>query len=302
MSSNKINAIESVTVEFKTSIFYSPGIPIPGDDQIGVIVRTIASMMNQEGGVLYIGVNDLGEATHNIEDEFQYLNLFPSRPQNMYSQNLDGYKRFILDWVCKRLSNFAATLLSFEFPQYDDVVICKLNIKKSKTPIWFDRADLYVRADASTRLLRGDDITYFMLQIDKAEFTKAALNEQQLLQQRIKDIKKKEGPSNSILVVYPNGDYIHCKTNVDTMLEVIHRAGTAKVMSLGITGRAGKGKTPFVPFIGTSVYLDNVQKGGKTQRSLDGLLVFTKYSQGDIISKLTQISNRMGLNLYIESY
>ena len=223
----------------------------------------------------------------------------------MYSQNLDGYKRFILDWVCKRLSNFAATLLSFEFPQYDDVVICKLNIKKSKTPIWFDRADLYVRADASTRLLRGDDITYFMLQIDKAEFTKAAVNEQQLLQQRIKEIKKKEAPSkksDKILVVYPNGDYIHCQSNIDTMCEVIHRAGTAKVMSLGLTGREGKGKTPYVPFIGTIPYSDNVKKGTKTQVELDGLLVFKKYSRGDITSKLTQISNLLGLNLYIENY
>ena len=296
------NEIESVTVEFKTSLFFCSASKDPGEIQIDVIVRTIASMMNKDGGTLYIGVDDRGFVSSSIEDEYQYMNAFPPFDKNTYPNSLDGYKRFILDWVSRNLGNFASTLLSFEFPEYDDVLICKLSIQKSKVPIWFKGAYLYVRADASTKLLRGSDITSFIMQIDEEEFAKITTNEQQLFQAKISEIKKKEKPSTKILVVYPDGNYIHGKSNVETMLEVIHRADTSKVMSLGLSGREGKGKTPYVPFIGNSVYLDNKQKGGKTQRLLDGYLVFVKYSVGDIVSKITQISNGLGLNLYVEIY
>ena len=111
-----------------------------------------------------------------------------------------------------------------------------------------------------------------------------------------------ERRTDSILVVYPNGDYVHCPKNVQTMLEVIHRADVNKVCSLDLPGRIGKGKTPYVPFVGNSTYLDNVLKCGKTQRELDGKLVFVKYSAGDMISKITQISNGLGLNLHVEMY
>jgi hypothetical protein len=294
-----IGAQESTTVEFKTSLFFRAGSSVVDITQMDVITKVIASMMNVEGGSLYIGVNDRGQASKSIKDEFVYLGQYLPYANYSYSTNLDGYKRFILDWVSKNLGNFAATLLSFEIVQYNDIFVCRIGIKKSKVPVWFKHEALYVRADASTRQLRGNDITSFIMQIDKADFVKATADERAAFEKRLAEIKKKEAPNGRILVVYPNGDHIHEKFNYATMMEVIRRAGVVDVMNLSITGHSGKGNTPYVPLISTTRYMD---KSGKTQHELGDYLVLTKIGVGEMISALTQISNGLGLNLHIEKY
>ncbi len=301
-SYQKINAVEGLTIEFKTSLLFLARTSSLSEEQLDVITRTIASLMNQDGGTLYIGVDDAGYATNSVLDEFCYLNLFPPFQGYSYPSNQDGYKRFLLDWVGKNLGAFATSLLSMVFQKLGDVTICVVNVKKSKVPVWFKRTELYVRADASTRQLRGTDINAFFMQMDVDELRKALVGEEASFQQRLSNIKANEAPNHSILVVYPNGDYIHEKKNVDTMLEVIHRAGIEEVRALGLTGRAGKGNTPYVPFIGTEVYLDNLVNPTKTQRKLDGYMVFTKYGKGDIQTKLNQISQGLGLKLHVEEY
>lgn len=297
-----IGVIEDVNTEFKTSLFFRAETSALSDEQIDVITRTIASMMNMNGGTLYLGVNDKGYATNSVTEEYQYLNTFLPYPNNVYSPSYDGYKRFILDWINKNLGNFATTLVSLDFVDYNGIVICKINIKKSRTPIWFKFTSLYVRADASTRQLRGNDITNFIMQIDKEDFLKANNNDKQAFRKRLDEIKKNEPRNDHILVVYPNGEYIHEKKDVDTLLAVIHKAGVEDVKKLGLVGRNGRGKTPFVPFIGEEIYLDGADHSGKTQHELDGYLVFTKTATGEKISKLTEISNGLGLNLHIERY
>lgn len=299
-----INASESKTLEFKTSLLFYAGSSQVGEDQLDVITRTIAAMINSEGGELLIGVNDNGMITSSVIDEFHLLNSVSPYYGNHYPGSIDGYKRFILDWVGKNLSNYATTLLSFEFPQYGDYTICKIVIKKSAVPVWFKQTSLFVRADASTRQLRGNDITSFISQISPDDLTKAITNNQTAFNNRLKEIKANEPQTGSILVVYPNGDFIHEGKSVRTLLEVIHRAGIVDVRNLGLPGRIGKGNTPYVPFVGKTCYFDNANKGknGKTQRELDGYYVFVKYSIGDMISKLTQISNGLGLGLHIEVF
>ena len=297
-----VGITESTTVEFKTSLFIQPGATLPGEDQIRTIIRTIGSFMNAQGGTLYMGVNDSGVASDSITGEMRYLNSFPPYPNFSYPTNKDGYKRFILDWAGKLLGNFATILISFDFVNYGFVQVCKVNITKSKVPVWFDGNGLYVRTDASTRQLRGNDITNFIAQVDKADLAAAQLADQAAFQADLKKIKSKGPPKDHILVVYPNGDYVYEKNNVETMLEVIRRAGLQNVMNLGLVGRVGRGNTPYVPFIGKSEYFDNVQTQSKTQSELNGYYVFKKYGTGEIMSKLTDISNGLGLGLYIERY
>lgn len=267
--------------------------------QMDVITRTIASMMNMQGGSIYVGVNDKGFASDSITNEFNYLNAIPPYSKYSYSANLDGYKRFILDWISKNLGGFPTTLVSFEILDYEGVIVCRIDIKKSKVPVWFKQTSLYVRADASTRQLRGNDITNFIMQIDKSDFVKATEDERKKFQKRLAELKKQEAPTGRIMVVYPNGDYIHEKFNYATMMEVIRRAGVVDVMNLSITGHKGKGTTPYVPLVSNVPYKG---KSGKTQHELDGYLVLTKIGTGQMISALTQISNGLGLNLHIEEY
>ena len=295
----RVNAQESTTVEFKSSLVFRAGTSLASEEQMDVITRTIASMMNKEGGSLYIGVNDSGFATNDIYGELQYLNAIPPFPGNHYTTNIDGYKRFILDWIVKNLGSFAATLVSFEMLRYIDIAVCRIDIEKSKVPVWFKQTSLYVRADASSRQLRGSDITYFIMQLDKADLVKAAATENDSFQKRLAEIKQKEKPSNRLLVVYPNGEFIHEKSSKATMMEVIRKAGVEEVKNLAIAGHSGKGQTPYVPFVSTTEYFDN---SGKTQEQLGSYWILTKLGTGEMISRLAQISNGLGLNLHIETY
>ena len=302
-SSQSIGAQENTTTEFKTSLFFRPGISLPGDEQMEVITRTLASLINTEGGDLWVGVNDGGFATNSIVGEYQYLNSFPAYPGNTYSLNHDGYKRFVSDWVALNLGNFAVSLLSFEFITFGFVEVCRIHAKKSNAPVWFKGTGLFVRADASTRQLRGNDITSFMLNVDKAVFTNVQKASQASADKVIADIKANKTQSKgTLLVIYPDGSFIHEKSSVETMLGVIHKAGIENVINLSLCGRAGRAGTPYVPFIGKEVYLTGADKSTKSQRELDGYMVFTKYSVGDLTSKVMEISSGLGLGLHVELY
>ena len=217
--------------------------------------------------------------------------------------NHDGYKRFICDWVSLRLGNFAASLLSFDFPVYGSVEVCKINVKKSNAPVWFKGTELLVRTDASTRQLRGNDITSFMLNVDKSVFVNAQKASQDASDKLIADIKaNKTSPYGTLLVVYPDGSFIHETSNTAAMLKVIHKAGIDNVINLSLAGRSGRGGTPYVPFIGKEVYLTGPDKSTKSQRELDGYMVFTKYSAGEVLNKVMEISSGLGLGLHVEVY
>ena len=115
----------------------------------------------------------------------------------------------------------------------------------------------------------------------------------------LSEIKKAEAQSDCLLVIYPNGEYIHEKSSKATMLEVIRRAGVSAVRNLDIQGRKGKGNTPNVPFVSDTEYLDN---GGKTQEKVDGYYILTKLSKEDMYSKIIKISEGLGLDLRVEDY
>lgn len=291
------NIKENISVEFKTSLFYLAGLKECGIGQIEVIVRTLAAFMNSEGGDLYIGLNDRGVATADIVAEYRLMNFYPAYSNAVYGHNEDGYKRFVQDWASKLLGNYAVSLLKFDFFNEGVVKVCKVSASKSFMPVWFNRESLYVRCDGSTRRLMGDDVTQFYM-------TRANLKafESSNMPELVKKAKMNIVPSaktNRILVVYPNGEYVYEKSARGTMLEVIRRAGISNVVGLDLAGRNGNRNTPRVPFIGKDEYRDN---SGKTQSEMGEWFVFTKYSTGDLIEKIGQISTGLGLGLHIEKY
>ena len=72
-----VNIVEGQRVEFKTSVFYAPGDPMPGFKQMRTIAETVASFMNAEGGDLYIGVADDG-IIKGIDKDIEVLATMPS--------------------------------------------------------------------------------------------------------------------------------------------------------------------------------------------------------------------------------
>lgn len=301
---NNLPISERFDVEFKSSLFFRAGTQDCGEDQIGVIMRTIAGFMNAEGGDLYIGLDDKGRAVNDVENEYQYLNIFPPYASSTYTSTEDGYRRFIIDWVAREFGNYTATMLiRIDFIYKDGIKIAKVHIGKAFSVIWYKGEALYVRGDGANRRLKGDMITMYIMHIDRETWEKNKKKNENIHAAKIKEIKSGlSQPRNKLLVVYPNGNYIYESSSVNTMLEVIRRAGINEVLNLNLAGRKGKGKTPYVPFISTRQYHDNVPQDSKTQKEMDGYYVFVKYSIGDLMSKILQISDGLGLRLHVEIF
>ncbi len=69
---DRVDVKEDQKTEFKRSIFISPETSAPGAKQMHVIAETLAAFMNAEGGMLYIGVNDVGQIC-GMEDDLTIL-------------------------------------------------------------------------------------------------------------------------------------------------------------------------------------------------------------------------------------
>lgn len=95
---------EGQTVEFKTSIIFSPETHQPDKEQPKTIAKEIAAFMNSKGGTLYLGVKDDGTVV-GIERDFPVLGAAPiqERWKNdsgfSYKANRDGYAQKVRNLI-----------------------------------------------------------------------------------------------------------------------------------------------------------------------------------------------------------
>lgn len=84
--------IENNRQEFKTSFFYAPSTSKEQRQEINVFKGVCAFLNSSSGGILYIGVNDLGYV-NGITSDLEYLK------KNVYGaySGIDGYIRYITD-------------------------------------------------------------------------------------------------------------------------------------------------------------------------------------------------------------
>ncbi len=158
---------ESLTLEFKSSLVYpNSGATEPDiDKQLGFeIARVVASFMNREGGVVYVGVNDDGEVV-GIEKEADKLNAH-SDSSHKYPPTLDGMRNKIVDTLSAHLGKGAVGLLDVTFfADKNKRLVCKISVRANQTPVpvFLDGKKLYVRYPGSSRHLEGDDLVRYIL-------------------------------------------------------------------------------------------------------------------------------------------
>lgn len=153
---------ESQTVEFKTSIVFTPGDGQPNiDEQLGTIVKSIAAFLNADGGTLYIGVNDNGVPVGMAAD-YAHLNEGNDDFNGSYKNTTDSYELKIRNAVCNCLGVRASLNLEFEFPAQYAGTVCVIHIKPLKRPVFYKGFFLYVRTGNQKKLLKGDDILFFI--------------------------------------------------------------------------------------------------------------------------------------------
>jgi hypothetical protein len=152
---------ENNTREFKSTIIFPAGNTTAEiDRQILIICKTIAGFMNNQGGELYIGVNDRG-IIYGIENDFRYLNT--SQTDNFtYKPDIDGYENKIRNAVRFQLGTTANANINFTFPKEGKNTYCHITINKVLKPIFMDQTKLFQRTGNMTQLVKGDEITWFV--------------------------------------------------------------------------------------------------------------------------------------------
>ena len=157
-------ADEGQTLELKTSISFPPG---EGKANIGKqlynILKELTAFMNTDGGTLYIGIHDKFKKVIGIKADYQYLNSDEEDDYNgSYKEDNDGYElkiRNTMDRLCPSLAN-SLTTISFE--ALDGYEYCKIEVKPARRPIFLSGTQLYIRQGNRVKLLRSDEITFFV--------------------------------------------------------------------------------------------------------------------------------------------
>ena len=136
---------ENEQVEFKSSLrwdFKTNGV---NKNLKQEIIRSVAGMLNNKGGVLLIGVADDGTIL-GIEKDLQTLK----------KKNMDGFQLALIDAVETHLRIDDAACLQVGFEQEEGKWVCVVLIEKSPKPVYFTADgpnEFWVRIGNSTRQL-----------------------------------------------------------------------------------------------------------------------------------------------------
>ncbi len=121
-------------------------------------MKTIASMLNSDGGVLLLGVSDENQ-TLGLEKDFENL---PNRKDKDGFENL--FRNLVRDKYFKM--DYVNTLLQLLFPQVHNKTICKIIISKSSKPIFLlddDKCNVFfTRQGNGVRKLDGLDLSEYL--------------------------------------------------------------------------------------------------------------------------------------------
>jgi hypothetical protein len=151
-----IAAGESVNVEFKSSARWSYKAQLKDPKLEHVIVKTVAGLMNAEGGTLLIGVNDSGKVV-GLGPDYRTL----GKP------NRDGYELYITQLLETNLSGTAVALARVSFDQVDGEDVCRIDVAASAHPVFVrpldrkDHTEFWARIGNSTWQLIGTDMAQY---------------------------------------------------------------------------------------------------------------------------------------------
>ena len=155
---------ESQTLELKTSIVFPPG---EGKANIGkqlyTVLKELTAFMNTDGGTLYIGIHDRTKKVIGIEGDYKYLNDDEEDDYNgSYKEDKDGYELKIRNTMDKLCPSLANSLTTISFKSLEGKDYCKIDVKPARRPIFLSGTQLYVRQGNRVKLLKGDEITFFI--------------------------------------------------------------------------------------------------------------------------------------------
>jgi len=165
---------ENHFVEFKSSILWSEGLKASDEGEVTsyelkeygtatsrfIIAKTLAAMLNSDGGHLIIGIKESKSANNDeiigIESEFHKLK----------DPCADGYRRMITDKIIKLffpsyIFNHFNDYLEIVFDKINEKSLCWIRINKSDNKVFLNikgKELFFIRVDATTRQIIGEKI------------------------------------------------------------------------------------------------------------------------------------------------
>ena len=138
---------ESLTLEFKSSLRYDPATGGANKSLEQAIVKSVAGLMNAQGGLLLIGVADDGHVL-GVEND---LRMLPRR------QDVDGFENHLTTLLEQAIGAAATAHVYVSFESVDEKTVCRVNVSPSRSPVFATHKGqpetFYVRLGNSTRPL-----------------------------------------------------------------------------------------------------------------------------------------------------
>ena len=138
---------ENNTKEFKSTIVYPPenNHEADIDKQMEHILTTICGFLNADGGILYIGVNDIGYP-RGIETDLNYLRC-----------NEDKYQLLIRKYIVKDLGKDINSLILIDFHSFNEKTVCAVSVPSYHQAVSY-KGIVWQRQGNSTRPLDTPEI------------------------------------------------------------------------------------------------------------------------------------------------
>jgi len=143
--SSLISAGESASLEYKMSLRWDYREESVNKHLEKVIAKTISGFLNNDGGILLIGVADDGSICGLNKD---YSTL--SKPDK------DGFQQKIIEVVSNMLGAEYSQYIHISFEVVDSKDICRIEIESSPSPVFLKhqgKAEFFIRAGNTTRPL-----------------------------------------------------------------------------------------------------------------------------------------------------
>lgn len=153
-----IAAGESNCVEFKSTARHNLRSGQRDDRVEAAVGKTVAGLLNAEGGTLLIGVDD-GGLVIGLSHDMPY----------MKQATVDQYELWIHDYLTRVLGAPAVALLRVTFPVVDGQQLCRIDAAASPRPVFMlaaksDPVRFYARLGNSTRDLSVADAIDYAVQ------------------------------------------------------------------------------------------------------------------------------------------
>jgi hypothetical protein len=147
---------ESETLEFKSSFRYDIHQQQVNKALEGVIMKTLAGMMNSEGGTLLIGVDDHGQVLGLAHDY-----------QTLKRKDRDGFEQLLNNTIADKLGTPACEWVKVFFHVQQGQEVCRIRVLPAPQPVYAKEGQdskFYLRTGSGTRALTLQEAIEFIQQ------------------------------------------------------------------------------------------------------------------------------------------